>query len=201
MNNIIGRYKHSLNQDIGWESPYDIKVSYFPIFYDSNQVYVSTGNTFMHNYFIDSGPGRILDQGCNNHYIDNKNITFLPSVNETPFDYKPREQILCSLMPCSGICKVCDKDGKCEHERGEDYGNCISDCPPIPIGGNGTRKYHERCVGTLNETAPDYPALHGCINSYNGDFICTPCGDKICNYGETPCSCPSDCPPKGASKK
>ncbi len=190
--NIIGRY-----ESIYTSTPYDMRISYYPQMYEVRSMYLSEKNYFIENYFINSGPERIKDQACDDVYVGNKIVTFTP-YEITDLEFTPPGQILCEFeRPCTGPatrCDVCDEDGTCEYVDGENNNNCEVDCPDIPYGGLGQRRFNDNCAPGLTKTELIFPARPGCINYYDGSFYCTACGNGNCEPHETNCNCPNDCP-------
>jgi parallel beta-helix repeat protein len=191
--NIIGRYRNQ-----GYSSPYDLRVVYFPFWYGGKSMYVSANNIFDSNYFINSEESRILDEGCESTYTNNKLITTNP-YSESSFDIQPESFYMCSFQrPCTGPstqCSICHNNNICEPEKGEWAGNCPNDCPAIQLNNQGNRKKFDVCAFGLNLTEPIFPALGNCNNTYNGIFYCTNQSNGICekDKGENHCNDPAEC--------
>lgn len=190
--NIIGVYRET-----PWKrAPHDLRVSYYPLFFSTRSKFVSEDNRFENNYFVNSGNNFIRDRGCGDVYLGNKVITFNPFV-ETELDVVYDEQNICSFdLPCTGAdtaCAVCNSNGICEPLDGERYSNCAADCPAKSLGQSGTRQYYDVCSSGLDMTELIFPAVEGCVNEYDGRFYCTDCGNGVCDFGESYCSCPTDC--------
>jgi len=91
-------------------------------------------------------------------------------------------ELICGIRTCNnGICSInyypdCCGNEKCE--AGEDYVNCLEDCPDCDDENECTNDHY------------DYD-LQRCVNN-----IITPCcGNGICDKGaETSFNCPKDCP-------
>jgi len=78
---------------------------------------------------------------------------------------------------CPADCPICNNDGVCTVEAGENGSNCPADCPLCVVDGH--------CDVAYGETRENCSAdCDGC----NHDGVC----DVIA--GETPGSCPGDCP-------
>jgi parallel beta-helix repeat protein len=171
--NIIGRYSKALGKNISWESPYDLRVSFFPLMYSSNKADLSKNNKFDANYFVNGNANRILDQGCSNIFTNNKIVTLNP-YKLKPLGSVEQQQPLCT-MDCSGtndICRPCNNNGICEPKLGETNSTCPADCPRIQSGAKGTRRNKDVCATGLRQVEKIFPAAPGVVNTYNGDFTC-----------------------------
>ncbi len=192
--NIIGRYSRSFN-NVNWESPLDIRVSYYPQFYALRPQFLSWDNIFENNYFVNADSSRILDGGCGNQYINNKAVDVL-SDTETPFSFIPVEDPICAKVrsgTCSAgtVCNPCNANNICDPLAGENTLNC-GDCKRIELGQSGTRQHNDQCVTGLNKTEAIFPANPGCINIYDGSFKCTDTDNGVfeSQYGENYCNLP-----------
>lgn len=76
--NVIGRYSKSSGKNTGWESLYDIRISYFTNYYQSDKTELSVNNKFDSNYFIGGSTSRILNEGCGNIFTNNKTVVLSP---------------------------------------------------------------------------------------------------------------------------
>jgi len=196
--NIIGGYKAP------WKSDYDLAIVYYPFWYSSSSLYVSNDNLFEGNYFLDASNEKILEQGCGDIYVNNKNVnTFNWEVSD--FDVNYSEVVICSANCPGKYCDVCDEDGVCEPEQGERVDNYVPerncvDCKKKKLGESGSKRRFEVCEVGLTQTEARYPAQNGCVNVYDGSFFCSYCGNGVCDLDvgglgmdETRCNCPEDC--------
>ncbi|MBI2100512.1 MAG: right-handed parallel beta-helix repeat-containing protein [Candidatus Vogelbacteria bacterium] len=160
--NIIGRYSQ-----VSWQSPLDLRIAFYPLFYHNNPARLSKRNNFVRNFFINSGAARVMDQGCDNTYTDNKNITLNP-LTESSFTptANPDYQILCRGEA------ICRADGFCDQTRGEQHENCASDCPAIQAEARGNRKNYDVCASGTYLSEKAFPTRSGCINTFDGAFTC-----------------------------
>jgi len=118
---------------------------------------------------------------------------------------------------CSGLIKIeCSKlvDGKCEKcndniycsscgdnicDPGETICNCPKDCTPekacVPMNEALALNITQKCCANLNKTQCKIKLDDGSCSECEG-FVCTLCGDGICNDTENSCNCPQDCLPE-----
>ncbi len=86
--------------------------------------------------------------------------------------------------------KVCINCGNRLCEAGENNCNCPTDCPVNCTSAGQTTKIENCCPGLT--ALRIYKDVENCLG-ISDEFICSNCGNAICENYENKCNCPTDC--------